>query len=309
MKNKGRLTLIGTLCLALALAAVSFMAACAKPAPAPTIELKIASFQPPLHKSSEMLENWAKKIEEETGGKVKFTLFAGQTLAKAKATYDAGVTGIADVVWTFAGYSPGRFSLSEVTNLPGLGFKNSTHAAQALADLWEMFPEIREQYKDTHVLWLSAAPHRQLFSLEPAPHIEDLKGMKIRAPGGLFLDILTALGASAVSMPGGEVYMALERGVIDAVMTNIGYATDNKFYEVTDYHIDFPLSGGMTMIAMSRNSYDSLPSDIQAIFQHQKPIREYYHRFFDASLNTSSCISFVTGAEPSVLAGITSLSS
>ena len=54
----------------------------AKPAIAKPIELKIANFQPPLHKSNEMLENWAKLIEKETAGKVRFILYPGATLAK-----------------------------------------------------------------------------------------------------------------------------------------------------------------------------------------------------------------------------------
>ena len=52
-----------------------------KPAVGKPIELKMTTFQPPLHKSVEMLTNWGKLITKETGGKVTFTMFAGATLA------------------------------------------------------------------------------------------------------------------------------------------------------------------------------------------------------------------------------------
>ncbi len=149
----------------------------AKAAMGAPIEMRVANFQPPLHKSNEMLENWGKLIEKETGGKVKFVLFPGATLAKAEDTYEATVTGVADMCWTFAGYSMGRFHLSEVV-VQYLGFKNAEHGSRVIYDLYEKFPEIRAEFKDTHLLWLSPSAPRQIHSKVPIRRVEDFKGVE-----------------------------------------------------------------------------------------------------------------------------------
>ena len=235
-----------------------------KPAIGKPIELKMTTFQPPLHKSVEMLTNWGKLITKETGGKVKFTMFAGATLAKPKQTYQATVTGIADICWAFCGYTPGRFNLSEVVLQP-LGFKNAEHGARVLWDLYQKYPEIGAQIKDTHLLWLGPAPHRQIHSKTAIRKVADLKGMKVRVPGTEAPHV-KAMGGVPVSVPGPEVYLALERGIIDADFHPWETAYSYKWYEVAKYHIKADLYiAGVFICAMNLNTWNKLPADVQKV--------------------------------------------
>ena len=236
----------------------------AKPAIAKPIELKIANFQPPLHKSNEMLENWAKLIEKESGGKVRFILYPGATLAKPADTYNATATGVADMCWTFAGYSRGRFPLSEVVVQP-LGIKSAEHGARVICDLYQKFPEIRAEYKDTHLLWLSPSVHRQIHSKVPVRHISDFKGLKTRVPSSEAPHV-KALGGVPVTMPGSEVYLALERGVLDADLHPWEAAYSYKWYEVVRYHTKADLYlGGLFIATMNLDTWNKLPADVKEV--------------------------------------------
>ncbi len=259
MKRNALFVLVAFVCFTL-----SVVAGDNKPASAAPIEIKVANFQPPLHKSNEMLENWGKLIEKETGGKVKFVLFPGATLAKSEDTYDATVTGVADMCWTFAGYTMGRFHISEVV-VQFLGFKNAEHGSRVIYDLYEKYPEIRAEFKDTHLLWLSPSAPRQIHSKVPVRRLEDFKGLKVRVPPSEAPQV-KALGGIPVTMAGPDVYTALERGTLDADLHPWETAISYRWYEVVRYQSksDFGL-GGLFICAMNLNTWNKLPDDVKKV--------------------------------------------
>ena len=228
------------------------------------IQLKLASFQPPSSKTSEEFKKWGQLLEKETGGKVNVVLYTGATLAKSRDTYDAVVNGIADIGWTLSGYTRGRFPLSEVVALP-LGFRNAEHATRVICDLYDKFPEIQAEFKDTHLLWLSPGNLRQIHSKTPIRNLEDFKGMKVRVPGSEAPNV-KALGGIPVSMPGPDVYQALERGVIDADFHPWESAHTYRWYEVIKYHTQADLyCGGLFICAMNLNTWNKLPDDVKKV--------------------------------------------
>ncbi len=253
-----------TLCVAFLGVSTLIMMSSARPVVSAPIELKVANFQPALHKSNEMMQNWGKMIEKETGGKVRFVMYPGATLAKANDTYDAAVSGVADICWTFAGYTMGRFHLSEVIILP-FGLKTAEQGARILYDLYEKFPEIRAEYKDTHLLWLSPSTPRQIHSRVPIRRVEDLKGVKVRVPPSEAPHV-RALGGVPVTMAGPEVYQALERGILDADLHPWETPVSYKWYEVVKYHTKSDLGlSGLFICAMNLNTWNKLPADVKKV--------------------------------------------
>ncbi len=106
-----------------------------------------------------------------------------------------------------------------------------------------------------------------LFSNKKATKMEDFKGMRIRTPGW-YMDIMNELGASVSPLPGGEVYLALERGVIDAAEYStpaINYPMG--FDEITKYAIQPGVHqpGFQCDIIMNQKAYDALPEDLKWI--------------------------------------------
>ena len=142
-------------------------------------------------------------------------------------------TGL-QIGWTVSGYTPGRFPISEIMILH-LGFNTAEHAGKVLYDLYQKFPEIRAEYKDTHVLWLSPAPPRQTHSRMAVRKVEDFKGIKVRVPATEAPNV-KALGGIPVSMAGPDVYQALERGILDADLHPWETPFSYKWYEVVRFH-------------------------------------------------------------------------
>jgi TRAP-type C4-dicarboxylate transport system substrate-binding protein len=96
--------------------------------------------------------------------------------------------------------------------------------------------------------------------------LEDLKGMKIRCGTGLQGKAIIALGASTVSLPGSEEYMALQTGVIDATVTGINIAIHHKVNEVTQYAMkEPPLCFGVLFMMMNKKTWNSTPPDLQKV--------------------------------------------
>jgi TRAP-type C4-dicarboxylate transport system substrate-binding protein len=237
------------------------------PSSANVIELKIANFQANTAMTNEMLTIWGKEIEKESNGRIKFTIYAGGVLVPANDTYEGVVNGIADIGLSMAGYTVGRFSLSEVVALPGLNLTGfgTMHSSKVLMDLWDKFPEIRAQYDDTHVLWVNGELYRELISTKPLKTLDELKGKKLRVPGSES-SYVTAVGAIPVNLTGGEVYEALQRGVIDGNFHPWEAIVSYKLYEVAKYATMSSINnGGVFMMAMSKKKWESLPADIQKI--------------------------------------------
>lgn len=228
------------------------------------IELKIANFQPAAHKSNEMLENWGKLIEKETGGKVRFVLFPGAILAKADDTYEAIVRGIADMGWAFGGYTMGRFPVSEIVTQPW-GLKSAEQGSRIMWDLYEKFPEIRAEFKDTHLLFLGPSTPRQIHSRIPFRRLEDLKGAKIRVPPAESPQV-KAVGGVPINILGPDVYVSLERGTIDATFHPWETAISYRWYEVVRYHSEANVYlGGLFICTMNLNTWNKLPEDVKKV--------------------------------------------
>ena len=98
---------------------------------------------------------------------------------------------------------------------------------------------------------------------------EDLKGLKMRIPG-LGGDVMAKLGASPVSLPGGQIYENLVSGAIDATEW-VGPWNDSfmKFYEAAKYYY-YPgmhEPGSMLALGMNKKWWDSLPKSDQLIIE------------------------------------------
>ena len=103
---------------------------------AESFNLKFSSPWPPKHPQHTMvIEPWAKKINELTGGRVTINLFPGQALGKAADQYEMASKGICDIALTIPAYTPGRFELASVFLLP---FMVTTAEATSVA-YWKTY--------------------------------------------------------------------------------------------------------------------------------------------------------------------------
>lgn len=99
--------------------------------------------------------------------------------------------------------------------------------------------------------------------------MEDFKGIRVRTPGW-YMDILTILGASVTPLPGSEIYLALERGIIDAVeFSSPAVNYPMGFHEITKYVIEPGVHQPSCQfdVVINKKKWDELPDDLKAIVE------------------------------------------
>lgn len=244
---------------ALALTVASPTAALAQP-----VVLKYAATVPAGNVTYEQVSApWLKQINEAAQGEFVIEP-VGPAVANVTNVWERTVNGVVDIGVVILGPSGLPFTKSNITNLPGI---LSDEAAASTA-LWRLYAKglISEEYKDVKVLALTAGPKLGMSTTKPITRLEDLKGAKVRAIGKVSADVLTALGASPIALPFGEVYQSLSRGVITGGMVSYMSIMAFKSGEVAKHHT-FDVSLGMAPLAivMNRQSYDKLSPKGKAV--------------------------------------------
>ena len=190
----------------------SIMAVVPSASTAKQIQLTYSNFFPPTHIQSKLSEAWCKEVEKRTDGRVKVQYFAGQTLTKAKQTYDSVMDGIADIGTSALAYTRGRFPVINAVDLP-FGYPSGTVATEVVNALYNQLKP--KEFDETKVMYFHAHGPGMIFTRDKPVHkLADLKGLKIRSTG-ISAEYVEALGATPVPMPMPDAYQSLQKGVVD----------------------------------------------------------------------------------------------
>lgn len=214
--------------------------------------------------NQEVFEPWAKKVEEESNGRLKVELYPSATLSKPGVTYESAVKGTVDIGSQAHGYTSGRFPLTQITELPGL----SSSATQMGCILQTLYDDgtIASEYEDSHVLFMYGAGPGTLHTTDKLIRKpEDMKGLRIRRPSAVAGDIIESMGASPVGLPANDIYTSLQRGVVDGLSFPWEAIKTFKIDEVTHYHTNIPFYSSGLMVAMNKDKYNSLPDDLKKV--------------------------------------------
>lgn len=216
---------------------------------------------------AKILEPWMKKIEAESGGRIKFEHYPAMQLGgKPPELIDQAIDGVADVVWTLPGYTPGRFPRTEVIELPFM-MTDSESASRVLYTLGEKYM-FDTEYKDMKILGMWVHGPGVIHSKDPILTPADLAGVKLRAPTRVTNIMVSALGATPVGMPVPAVPESLSKGVIDATIIPWEVTGALKTSELVKNHTEFTgkaLYTGAFVLAMNKGVYDGLPDDLKAV--------------------------------------------
>jgi TRAP-type transport system periplasmic protein len=245
---------------------IGFGAGQARAASDKPIDLKFSLFLPPTHRIIQNVYNpWIKKIEERTNGKVKITIYPGSTLGAAKDQYDLVLRGIADMTTHILAYTPGRFPLTDVMNLP-LNVPSAKVGARTTWELYEKY--FNREFQNVKVLMLSAHEPGQLLisSKKPAATLEDMKGMKIKASWASQIAMLKALGGTALTLSVPETYDAMQKGMADGAWVGLSSLVDFKMIDVTKSQTILNSTCALSAMVMNMETWKKLPPDVQKVF-------------------------------------------
>ena len=163
------------------------------------------------------LEDWAAEVRQVTQGTVTIEFFAGGALGPAPQTYENAVSGATDIGWALQGYTPGRFPVTDVIEMPFI-FSSALQATNVLWTLYEEFEDFQAEYSDVKLLGMWVHDVGDLWLARGSvEEITDLEGLTIRAPSPVQNAVIAALEGNPVGLPAPELYDALERGVIDGL--------------------------------------------------------------------------------------------
>ncbi|MET4161882.1 C4-dicarboxylate ABC transporter substrate-binding protein [Marinobacterium iners] len=236
------------------------------PVMAEPVTLHFATAGPPGHvQNSVVLPTWASWVEEATEGRVKVKL--EYNLGDQSTYFSMVEDGVADAAWSFHGYVPGRFQLSEMVELPGLGV-NAELASQAYWETYNRYFSDSPEHQGLVLMGLFTHGPGQIHSRKPINSMSDLKGAKIRLGGGVQQELGKRLGITPVAAPGPKVYEMMQQGIVDGVFMPAASQRDFRLAEVSSHLTLLPggLYLGSFAIIANEDFMDSLsPEDREAI--------------------------------------------
>jgi TRAP-type C4-dicarboxylate transport system substrate-binding protein len=224
------------------------------------VTLRLHQFLPPqANVPKQVLDVWADKVQADSGDRIKIERYPSMQLGgKPPELMDQAIDGVADIVWTVVGYTPGRYPSTEVFELPFM----VGDARAASSAYWQMFEKHMKdtEFKDVHILgtWVHG----------PGLLHTDMQGMKIRGGSRLVNQLLETTGATPVGMPVPAIPEGLSKGVIDGTTIPWEVTTALKVPELVKNHTEFAGSALYTLtfvLAMNKDKYDSLPDDLKKV--------------------------------------------
>jgi len=232
-----------------------------------TFELKLAHFAPPNHAFHKWATEWAARLEQESKGRLKLTLYPnGQLVGPPNRQFDAVRNGVSDIGFTLHGVTPGRYAMTELANLPFTWPSSGQLPENSAPRMTELGPEfLHQEHQGLKVLFMTAAAPVVLFSRKPVRSVEDFKGLRVRYSGVQNRASLDALGAVPMLVPPPESQDALARGIVDAALFPYEAGVAYDLGTVADYAIEPPMASVTFAMVMNPAKYKSLPSDLQKL--------------------------------------------
>ncbi len=267
-----------------AVTATGTLALLGAPAQAQTT-LTMSNWVPATHPVALALTQWTQEVEKASQGRIKVQVLP-KPVASPQGHYNAIRDGMADLSFTVLGYTPGRFPLSELAELPG-GGESAEQTSVALQRVAQKYPAVMAEYKEVKALALFNHGPGVIFNMKKEiASVADLQGMKFRVGGGVVNEVSKALQANTTLKPASETYELLSNGVMDGTWLPFEAIATFKLDKLVRHATTYP--GGLYSSAfiamMNRKAYDGLSKADQALIDRLsgEPLARALGRSFDA---------------------------
>lgn len=211
--------------------------------------------------TTEMAVPFMALVEEESGGTLKIN-FTGPDAVPSLEQFEPVQAGVFDLLFTHPAYSAGTTALGLAID----AIKSDPTARREGGII-----DFIDQFYQGFGMKLISAPATgskgfRYYLKQPITGEPGLEGLKIRGTVS-YHPMIEALGGTGVVIGGGEVYSALQTGVVDGAAWGLTGARDFKWYEVVDYMAE-PVFGQVgVMIFMNLDSWNALSDDSKAALE------------------------------------------
>jgi TRAP-type mannitol/chloroaromatic compound transport system substrate-binding protein len=218
----------------------------------------------------EIKKEWAENVARMSGGRISIEILPVNAVVQHDQTLDAVSSGILQGHLTdpsyFSGLDPAFGMLGNLVGAWGDPLEFIEYMNYGGGE--ELYNKLVEPY-GVHLIGAAATGLEAFVSKKPIRSVEDLKGLKLRAPQGMDYNIFQKAGATPVNLPGSEVYTGLEKGVIDAADYTV-FATNHAqgMHKFAPYP-GYPGFHSLPMVSVSLNKdiWDGLSDDLKAILE------------------------------------------
>ena len=207
------------------------------------------------------------RVKAASNGRLVIQPFAAGAVTGAFETLDAVSAGVLQAQASWPGYWTGKDAGLAVISDFVFGYQ---HPWQVEAWFYHRggLQMLREAYAKYNIYPVGASwwGVESIVSKKAINRMEDFKGVKFRSPQGMTAEILTTLGASIVVLPGGEVYSALDKGVVDAAdWATLSMNERMGFHAIAKYPTKLYHSMPMQDFAVNMDAWKKLPDDLKAL--------------------------------------------
>ncbi len=208
-----------------------------------------------------------KKLQEQSKGEITFKMFAGGVLGSEKEVVEQVQLGAIQMTRVSLGIVGPVVPDVNVFNMPFI-FRDQKHM-RAVID-GPVGQEILDKITNSDfnlvaLAWMDGGT-RNLYTKKPVRKMADLKGMKIRVQGNpLFIDTINAMGGNGIAMATGEIFSALQTGVIDGAENNPPTMLEHNHYQNAKF---YTLTGHLILpepVVISKTTWEKLTPEQQAL--------------------------------------------
>jgi TRAP-type mannitol/chloroaromatic compound transport system substrate-binding protein len=218
----------------------------------------------------DMAQHFCDSVRATSGGRLNIKLFPTGAIVPAMEIFEATSKGTLDAFHSWSGYWKGKneafvafASVPFGLDVEGYNIWYYERGGKA------MFDELYGRFGLVPFFCGNVGQELGLHSNKKAVKLDDFKGMKVRTVGW-YMDILTKMGVSVTPLPGPEIYLALERGIIDAVEFSSPAANiPSGFHEITKFVIEPGVHQPSCQfdVVFNKNKWDELPEDLKIIVE------------------------------------------
>lgn len=249
--------------VALFLVAVFLLPASAPAQSKSTMNIRFSTWHSPVDRNVTTV--WIPMLEElkkRSNGRITYTLYPGAALGSGPEHYDIVAKGLSDMGYFTATWTPGRFPLSDVLSMAAWvdGKDVGTDIGNAMYDRI-----LKREFPGVKMIELNGCIQAFMWTRKPVKTLEDVKGLRIRSPGGHQTNYIKALGAEPVFMPIGDVYLSMETGTIDGIVTCPPLVLSGKYFEVAKYATITTFGCVTEGVIMNEKSWQNTPDDLKPI--------------------------------------------
>lgn len=261
-----------------------------------TIELKVSMFPPPANGAVKVVDAWGQALTEKTGDQVSVALFPSSQMGPPNRQYDLVRDGVADISWVLHGFTPGRFPLMDVANLPNL-FRSTAQGTETMRKVRQ--PLVAE-HEGVKVLALVASdPLLVMTNEKQVRSVADFNGLRVRPPSAVAAGAIHALGGTSAAVPPAEMGEALAKGVIDAIATTREAALSFKLFETVRYLTDLNFGVATFALVMNPAAYDRLSDEVKEAVDSTsgEPLEAAFVKAFEQSNEAAIAAAQSAGVE------------